>query len=377
MQHTGTIRDATLVRKLKLAGAVVVGKACIPDFADYMSDHMPSGYCGAVNGFVRHPVPGEAYGRGGGSSVGVACAVAIGLAPVGIGSETQNSIQAPCCNSGVVGIKPTVGLVSRAGMVPLAISQDTAGPIARTVRDACAVLSVIAGPDIEDLATLTGAGPIDYTAFCEVAGFPRIGVVRGFAMWEEKTAYAEHCLVVENALRNLELAGAELVNAEIATADEVSDLKSSVFRTEFKAGLNAFLGTWAEPSAVKSMAEVVAFNTANPEAIPYGMTLLEASNATRGDLSEVAYREDRARDLRMCRGEGIDACLAKFGVDVLVAPMDRAAKMLGKAGYPAVSIPCGHTPGGVPVGITFFGTAFSEPMLIQAAANAERVFSQA
>jgi amidase len=218
---------------------------------------------------------------------------------------------------------------------------------------------------------------MDYTAFCEVAGFPKIGVVRGFAMWEEKTAYAEHCVVVERALRRLEQAGAELVDVEIATADEVSDLKSSVFRTDFKAGFNAFLGTWAQPPALKNMAEVVAFNAANPDAVPYGMALLEASNATRGDLSDLAYREDRARDLRLCRGEGIDACLAKFGVDVLVAPMDRAAKMLGKAGYPAVSIPCGHTPGGVPVGITFFGTAFSEPLLIQAAANAERVFSVA
>ncbi|CAE8597842.1 unnamed protein product [Polarella glacialis] len=123
------------------------------------------------------------------------------------------------------------------------------------------------------------------------------------------------------------------------------------------------------------MKDVVAFNASHPEAIPYGMNLLEAANATKGDLSEKAYLDDRARDLRMCRSQGIDACLAKFGVDVLVAPMDRAAKLLGKAGYPAVSIPCGYTPSGAPVGVTFFGTAFSEPMLIQAAANAERVLS--
>jgi len=371
-----TDRDAFIVQRLRAAGAIILCKANMPDFADYMSSSMPSSHSGA-GGVVSHPYTGQEYGRGGGSSVGVACAVAAGISPVGIGSETQNSIQAPCCNTGLVGIKPTLGLVSRAGVVPLAISQDTAGPIATCVRDACVVLNVIAGPDWEDSLTLNSLGHLrDFTKFCEpdLKGL-KIGIVRGFAMWKEKAAYAEHCAVIEQVLQLVARAGAEIVDVEIKTADQVSDLSSRVFKTDFKAGLNHFLSSWGRQTSMKSMAEVVEYNEANPEAIPYGMDLLQAANQAEGTWTEADYHQDRARDMRLCREEGIDECLVRTGVDVLLAPMDRAAKMLGKAGYPAISIPCGFTPAGAPVGLTFFGTAFSEPVLIHAAYGTEQALS--
>lgn len=351
-----TDRDASIIRRLRAAGAVILGKANMPDCADYMSSTAPSGHSGA-GGVVAHPYEGQEYGRGGGSSVGVACAVAAGISPLGIGSETQNSIQAPCCNSGVVGIKPSLGLVSRSGVVPLAISQDTAGPIATCVRDACVLLNVIAGPDWEDSLTLNSLGHLrDFTKFCEpdFEGL-KIGVARGFAMWREKEAYAEHCAVIEQVLQVIARAGAKIVDVEIATADQVSDLGSRVFKTDFKVGLNHFLSAWGRETSIKSMADIVAYNEGNPQAVPYGMNLLQSANETNGDWSETEYHEDRARDMRLCRAEGIDECLARTGVDVLLAPMDRAAKMLGKAGYPAISVPCGFSPSGAPVGVTFFG----------------------
>ena len=243
---------------------------------------------------------------------------------------------------------------------------------------------MLAGPDWEDSLTLSGLGHLtDFTRFCatDAAGLSglKVGVVQGFAMWTEKAAYAPHCVVVEQALRLVAKAGAEVVDVHIRTAEEVSELGSQVIKTDFKAGLNHFLSSWAAAgsSAMRSMADVVAYNEAHPEAVVYGMDLLLGANATSGDWSEEEYHRDRARDVRLCREEGIDECLARTGVDVLVAPMDRAAKMLGKAGYPAITLPCGLTPTGAPVGLTFFGTAFSEPMLIRAAYGAEQCFESA
>ena len=407
--------NATIVDKLKSAGALIIGKAWMPDFADYMSSNMPSGFSSALQGHIIHPFSkgklkrnnnldsnnclrseplneGEVqYGRGGGSSTGVACGVSSesGFDIIcGIGTETQNSIQAPVCNTGLVGIKPTLGLVSRHGIVPLAISQDTAGPITRSVYDAAIILNVISGVDLKgDSMTLGSCGKLikDYTKCCCVPDGEdvTVDIPRNFSFWKEKEAYKEHCEIIEKVLKDIINANSKtnlsfVDNLTIPTADEVSDLGSSVFRTDFKQGLNAFLTEWSGPNTknpIRSMKDVVEFNKNNSSHIPFGMNLLEAANATTGwgpDFeTNASYHADRRRDLILCRDQGIDFCLKENeNVDVLMSPMDRAAKMLGKAGYPAVSVPLGkkfRTSKGEAVGVTFFGTAWSEEKLIQAA----------
>ena len=358
--------DAGLVKRLRQAGAVILGKCSCPDFCDYMASTMPSSFS-ATAGEIAHPYPGIAYGRGGGSSTGVAAAVAANLAAVGVGSETQNSIQAPCGHSSLVGIKPTVGLISRAGMVPLATSQDTAGPIARTVRDAATLLSVLAGPDHDDTFTYSALGAVhaDYSRFCADSTLvgARIGVPRQHFFGRD--GKAGHDAAVNKALAALHEAGAEIVDpADIPNVHFVMPMLSRVFRTDFKAGLNAFLASCGERSAMKSMAEIVRYNEKHPEAIPFGQDLLLAAQATQGDWTEPEYHSDRARDIRLTRAEGIDAVLSRHRLDALVVPMDHASKFTGKAGYPAVTVPCGYTEEGAPVGLTFIGTAWSEPRLI-------------
>lgn len=358
--------DATVVSRLRTAGAIVLAKASCPDFCDYMASTMPSSHS-TTGGSISHPY-GLCYGRGGGSSTGVAAAVASGMALAGLGSETQNSIQAPASNTSLVGIKPTVGLVSRAGILPLAITQDTAGPIAKSVRDAAILLSAIAGPDLADSITLSALGAVrpDYSRYCIDSALEgaRIGVPRtGFFGHEGKDAVDA---LVNKAIAAMHEAGAVIVDpAEIATASAVLPIASRVFRTDFKVGLNAFLARCGSGSSMRTMRDIVLHNErVGPEAIPYGQDLLLAAEATAGDWSEREYHADRARDLRLCRQEGIDRTLIQFHLDALVVPMDHAAKLTGKAGYPAVSVPCGYTPEGAPVGLTFIGAAWSEPRLI-------------
>ncbi len=374
LENLKTPFDAFIVKRLREEGAVILGKGNVPDFCDYMSSVMPSGFS-AVGGILNNPYTGEEYQRGGGSGTGVAGSIAANLAAIGVGSETQNSIQAPACNSNIVGIKPTVGLWSRAGIVPLAINQDTAGPMTRTVRDAALLLGLLAGPDFDDLTTLQGLGHFhdDYTQFCQPDGLigKRIGIARG--VFFERENLADHYPVIEQALLKLHEAGAVIVDpAPIPTDRFVDPMPSRVFRTDFKAAFNNFLKSVPD-APVKTMADVVAFNRKHGEkVVPYGMDLLEAAEATAGDWSEPEYHFDRARDIRLSREEGIDACLEAHQLDAILCPMDRGAKLTGKAGYPAVSLPCGFTKGGLPVGISFIGTAWSEPTLIKIAYGAEQ-----
>lgn len=358
--------EAAVVTKLRAAGAVILGKCNVTDFCDYMASAMPAGHSSA-GGTIKNPYTGQQYPRGNGSSIGVAGAIAANFAAAAVGSETQNSIQAPACASSVVGIKPTVGLWSRSGIVPLAITQDTAGVIARTVYDAAYLLGVCAGVDFTDTVTLDALGHLhkDYTVFCNPKALQgaRIGVPR--AGFYGREGWGDHEEVVNRVLTAIHEAGAEIVDpADIATAPAVFPMASRVFRTDFKASFNHFLKSLGRHAPVKSMAELVAWNRKHPKAIPYGMDLLLAADATKGDWSEPEYHADRARDIRLTRDEGIDAALREYRLDALVCPMDRGSKLTGKAGYPSVSVPCGFTKNGRPVGVTFIGTAWSEPRLI-------------
>jgi amidase len=363
-------REATLARRLREAGALLLGKSNMTELADYVSDVMPSGFSGA-GGMVRNP-HGGVYGRGQGSSVGSAAAVAAGFVPFAIGTETQNSIQSPACNSGVVGFKPTVGVVSRSGVVPLVPSQDSPGPITRSVDDAALVLAAIAGADCRDAATL--ALPFDArTATPLSLSGVRIGVARRAVA--DRTDFAPVMPAFEAALSRLSASGACIVDpCDLPSGEQLHEVRSSVFRTEFKAALDDFFEEHGAPCGIASLAALIAWNEAHPECIPYGQALLVAAGETAG-LRDARYRDDRARDLMLSREGGIVAALRGHRVDVLVAPMGAAAKCTGKAGAPVVAIPAGRDAAGAPFGITLFAAPGQDGLLLAVGAAVERALA--
>jgi amidase len=356
-------RDAFLVRRLRRAGAVVLGKANMTEWANFISDHMPSGYS-SRGGQVRNP-----YGPGrfdpGGSSSGSAVAVATGVAPLAVGTETSGSILSPASQNGVVGIKPTVGLVSRTGVVPISFTQDTAGPIARTVRDAALLLDALAGMDEEDPATGAQAGrvPASYAEGLDP------GALRGARLGVARSPYVDRLdegrrRVFEAALEALRAAGATVVDpVRIATADGPWDFTLLVY--EFKPALNAYLAGLSPRLPARSLADLIAYNQAHPDTmLRYGQALFLRAEATSGRLTDPEYLETRLRYRRWAREEGIDRTLADHALDAILFPNNLGAGIAAAAGYPSITVPAGTTGEGEPVGLTFTGTAFSEARLI-------------
>ncbi|MBI2737594.1 MAG: amidase [Rhodospirillales bacterium] len=362
-------RDAGIVARLRAAGCIVLGKTNMTEFADYVSDVMPSEFSSA-GGVVENP-HGIRYDRGQGSSVGSAAAVAASLAPLAIGSETQNSIQAPACWSSVVGYKPSVGRVSRAGVVPLVPSQDSPGPLARCVADAALVGARLAGADPRDSWTLTYAqcAAPDADKAVDLAGL-RIGVPR-----RQVAARAEFDGVMplfDAVLSRLASGGATIVDpCDLPSAEQLQEVRSSVFRTEFKAALNAFLEDCNGPGGMHCLADIIAWNDRHPDAIPYGQPLLIAAQETNG-LADALYRADRARDVALSLDAGIAATLSMHDVDVLVAPMGAGAKCTGKAGAPVLAVPAGKHASGAPFGITLFCKPGGDATLLAIGAAIER-----
>jgi amidase len=361
-------REATIAARLRQAGAIIIGKTNLTEFADYVSDVMPSGFSGA-GGVVKNP-HGIEYGRGQGSSIGSAASVAAGLAPVAIGSETQNSIQTPACYSSVVGYKPSVGMTSRYGIVPLVPSQDSPGPLARSVADAILVASIIAGPDVRDTATLRleqALLPGGMSAG-SLAGV-RIGVPR-----RQMADRADFALLMPHfaqALEKLAKAGAVLIDpCDLPSAEQLQEVRSSVFRTEFKAALNALLEECDSPCGIGSLEALIRWNEANVEAIPYGQSLLIAAQGTQGILDPV-YRTDRARDIALSLTGGIEPALRAHNVDALISPMGAAAKYTGKAGAPAIALPAGMGTDGTPFGVTLFCAPGGDARLLAIASGVE------
>lgn len=364
-------RQATIVRRLRAHGAIVLGKTNMTELADYVSDVMPSEFS-AAGGVVRNP-HGVPYGRGQGSSVGSCAAVAAGLAPIAIGTETQNSIQTTACHSSVVGVKPSVGAVSRAGIVPLVPSQDSPGPIARCVADAALVLQAISGPDSRDTATLActlrppslwsriGAAALDGV---------RIGVPRRAIA--DRPEFARDRDVFAAILQRLAEAGATIVDpCDLPGAEQIAEMRSCVFRSEFRAAIDDFLADHGAPGGIGNLAALIAWNEANPAAIPYGQSLLRAAAEAPG-LDHQVYRADRARDLALCRAGGIDAALDMAEAHALIAPMGAAAKCTGKAGTPVVAVPAGRDAAGAPFGVTLIGSLGRDADLLAIAAAVER-----
>jgi amidase len=365
-------RDAFLVTRLRAAGAVILGKANMTEWANFMTTGMPAGYSSRGGQVVN---PYSAKLPPGGSSSGSAVAVAAGFCTVSVGTETSGSILSPAAQNSLVGIKTTVGLVSRAGIIPICASQDTAGPFARTVADAAILLAALAGADPGDRATrpATRRAHTDYTPFLDAGALAgaRLGVPR--AVFFEQVAAAD-LPVVESALQALRDAGAVLVDpADISTARAVTDFRSDVLLYEFKRDLNRYLRGLPASAPVRNLRDLIRFNEARPrEMLRFGQIMLLAAHATSG-LRTVTYRMSRAEDLRLARTEGLDAVFKAERLDAFVFPGRTGAAIGAKAGYPSIAVPAGYTSDGAPVGLMFLGRAWSEPALIRLAHAFESV----
>ncbi len=369
--------DAFLVRRLRAAGAVIIGKTNLSEWANYRGTASVSGWS-ARGGQTRNPYRPSHSPCG--SSSGSAVAMSANLAVVSIGTETDGSIVCPAAMNGVVGLKPTVGLVSRDGIVPISFSQDTAGPITRSVADAALVLTAIAGRDDADPATaaMPGRAVYDYTARLDPAGLQgaRIGVL------DEPLARQPGIgSLMERAIEELQRAGATVVRVPALDESRWNDDEQIMLRFEFKAGLERYLQRGKAP--VRSLEQLIAFNRRHErDELPlFGQQLLEAS-ATAGTLGDAGYLQARRQARRLAGEQGIDALLRAHRLDALVAPTTGLAWRIDTpggdafpggnysaaavAGYPSLSVPMGHVDG-LPVGLLFMGTAWSEPRLIELA----------
>jgi amidase len=368
--------EAFCVQKLRDAGAVIIGKANLSEWANFRSTHSTSGWS-TLGGQAANP---HAPGRNpSGSSSGPAVAVAAGLAPVAVGTETDGSIVCPASACGIVGIKPTMGLVSRSGIVPVSLAQDTAGPMTRSVADAAALLTVLAGPDPADPATAPAAGRArDYTAFLDAAALAgaRLGVWRDGS----EDAGAATAAVLEAALSRLRQAGAQLIDPiELPGAAELTEPEFAALTCEFRHDLNAYLAGLRGPHP-NTLADLIKFNINNaPAVLPhFGQELFERAEATGGDLAESGYLAARSAAQGKAR-EALDGPFTAHQLDAIVAltanPAWLTDYVLGDhdvfhtsgpsavAGYPAITVIAGNV-AGLPVGLSFLGPAWSEPALI-------------
>jgi amidase len=373
-------QDSGVARKLRAAGAVLIGKANLSEWANIRSDHSSSGWSGR-GGQCRNPYALDRNPCGSSSGSGVA--VSANLVPVAIGTETDGSIVCPSNANGLVGIKPTVGLVSRAGIIPISHSQDTAGPMTRSVADAAVLLSAIAGEDPRDSATSGGAGKSapDYRKYLDAGGLrgARIGVARkffGFLPAVDK--------IMEAALAEMKKQGAELVDPiEVPMDKEFGEAELLVLLYELKADLNAYLRSLGPNAPVKTLAEIIKFNEEHREQeMPYFGQELFIKAEAKGPLSSKEYLSALQKNQRLLRKKGIDATMNKHKLDAIVAPTGGPAWVTdlvngdhfsggfsgppAVAGYPHITMPAGYVRG-LPVGISFSGRAWSEPVLIRVA----------
>ena len=369
-----TNRDAPLIARLRRAGAVIVGKTNLSEWANIRSSNSISGWS-AIGGQTRNPYALDRNSCG--SSTGSGAAVAAGLVRYAIGTETDGSVTCPASINGIVGLKPTVGLVSRTHIVPISASQDTAGPMTATVREAALLLTAIAGSDAGDPATKEAdSRKRDYAAGLDAAALKgkRIGVMRfasGFGTDEAFNA----------ALTVLKARGATLIEIKEFDDKDIGANEFSVLLNEFKAGLNDYLKSSPAPIPVRSLAEVIAFNKAhaNVEMPLFGQDIFEKAEATKG-LSDPAYKKARATSFRGAGPNGIDRLLRQHKLDALIGPTmppawkidavngdqisgGGAGSLAAVSGYPHLTVPMGLVKG-LPVGLSFIGPKWSEALLL-------------
>ncbi|TWT05391.1 amidase [Planococcus sp. CPCC 101016] len=365
LQENYAKEDAFVAAQLRNAGALILGKVNMSEWAYFMEKDAPSGFSN-LGGQVLNPYGVDVFEPGsvGGSSSGTGAAIASNFAVVGIGTETSGSILSPSSANSLVGIKPTVGLISRTGIIPIAESQDTAGPMARTVADAALTLGVLTNVDDRDPATSANETKAlsDYTQHLKIDGLKgaRIGVDRSLLSETGK----EERVVIEQAIEELAALGAVIENVEMPK----TEFDSEVLWYEFKRGVNQYLSKVSSDVPVKSLEEVIAFNKEHPELrMKFGQSELEKSQALSEDSHDPTYLLHRETDIRNSRSEGIDAIMAKHNLDALLSENNRGAAQPAKAGYPSITVPAGYTSTGQPVGVTFSAKAYSEPRLIELA----------
>jgi amidase len=378
-------KDSFVAQRLRAAGAVILGKTNLSEWANIRSSHSTSGWSGR-GGLTRNPYALDRNACG--SSSGTGAGISANLAAVGIGTETDGSIVCPSSSNGLAGIKPTVGLVSRAGIIPISYSQDGAGPMCRTVRDAAILLGALTGVDPDDPATAASAGKVqtDYAQFCDPNGLKgaRIGVARKYFGFNDFVD-----ALMEQALDVLKKQGAILVDpADIETFGKFDDSELLVFMYELKADLNAYLARLGPNAPVRTLKDIIEFNERNKsKEMPYfGQDLFVKAEA-KGPLTEKEYVDALAKNHQLARTEGIDALMDKHHLDAIVAPTGSPAWLTdlvngdhvaggssnaaAVAGYPNINVTAGYI-SGLPVGISFFGRAWSEPTLIKLAYSFEQ-----
>jgi amidase len=374
------LQDAFIAAKLRAAGAILLGKTNLSEWANFRSSHSTSGWSGR-GGLAKNPYVLDRNACG--SSSGSGAAVSANLSALAIGTETDGSIVCPSSANGIVGIKPTLGLVSRAGIIPIAHSQDTAGPMARTVRDAAILLGVIGGVDTRDSATTasSGRGQADYTRFLDANGLrgARIGVLRKHFGFNDAVD-----ALMASAIDIMKQQGAVVVDPiEIASEGKFDDSELEVLLYEFKADLNGYLKGLGPNAPVRTLKDIIDYNEAHKDhEMPFfGQDIMIKAQA-KGPLTEKAYLAALAKDQKLSREQGIDAAMNKDKLDALITPTGGPAWLTdlitgdhygggystasAVAGYPHITVPAGFSHN-LPVGISFFGRAYSEPTLIKLA----------
>jgi amidase len=377
-------QDAFVAARLRAAGAVILGKTNLSEWANFRSTHSTSGWSGR-GGQTKNPYALDRNPSG--SSSGSGAGASANLCAAAIGSETDGSVTSPSSINGLAGIKPTVGLVSRSGIIPISASQDTAGPMARTVRDVAILLSVMAGADPQDPATAASqAKAADYTRFLDPQGLrgARLGIARKFF---ESNAPLDAFL--NGCIDALKKAGAEVVDpADLATHGQMDAPEQEVLFHEFKDGINRYLTRLPSASPARTLKDLIAYNEKNrAREMPFFAQELFIQAEAKGPLTDAAYLKARADCVRLSRQDGIDALLAKHKLDAIVTLTSGPAWFTDHvngdrdtggcttpaavAGYPHITVPAGFY-SGLPIGLSFFGAAWSEPTLIKLAYSWEQ-----
>jgi len=373
-------KDAFIVKQLRKAGAVILGKTNLSEWANFRGKHSISGWS-SRGGLTRNPYALDRSACG--SSSGSGAAIAANLAAVAVGTETDGSIICPAQTNGIVGIKPTLGLLSRSGIIPIAHSQDTPGPMARTVADAALLLGALTGVDVADSATKLSKkrGLSNYAKYLDFDGLKgaRIGVARNMAGKNPRILKIfEHCIDVLKKL------GAVIVDpADVPNFNKFGETEIEVLHYEFKHGLDKYLGELNGDVRVHSMEDVIKFNEENAERVLtyFGQEHLITAH-DKGTLRDAKYKSALAKNLRLARKAGIDVTMKKYKLDAIIVPSGGPAWTIdlangdainwdmestspaAVAGYPHITVPAGYV-FGLPVGISFFSTAWQEPKLIK------------
>lgn len=357
-------RDAYVTRLLREAGAIILGKANMTEWANFMTYNMPNGYS-SRGGQVLNPYGPDRFDVGGSSS-GSAVAVSANLSTVALGTETSGSILSPASQNSCVGLKPTIGLISRCGVIPISHTQDTVGPITRCVTDAAILMNYLVKPDIDDPVTLTNPNEsLNYLNYLDRDGLKgvRLGICRKkyFDYLNEEKRH-----IMDKAIKVIEELGG--ITKDVVIPSLNANWNINVLLYEFKNGTNYYLSTIDPSLGVRTLQDVIRINEENQEThLKYGQTILIEAEQTSGTLTDPEYLNSLQHDIYYAKEQGIDKLLKEENLDVLVFPNNYGAAIPAKAGYPSITVPAGYTSEGEPVGITFTGPAFSEPLLFRVA----------